>query len=290
VNLGSTVNSFADEFTACISEDGSILYLWSSGRLRQVPIIPIVDFNGDGKVDGKEVLTMAEYWGLDNSLCDIGPTPMGDGTVDIQDIIALAGYIGKEVHDPNLLVHWALDEAEGSAANDSVSGEDAFVMGNPVWQSDGGMVDGALELDGIDDCLIASIGPNPAEGPFSIVAWIKGGAPGQGIISQPAGSDWLAVDAEGKLITELNVSGQSEAALISQALIADEQWHRVGLMWDGSRRMLSVDGEEVAKDTQDGDGIYGSGLYIGVGKDYAAGTYFSGLIDDVRIYNRVVSP
>ncbi|MHC4539407.1 MAG: LamG-like jellyroll fold domain-containing protein [Planctomycetota bacterium] len=31
-------------------------------------------------------------------------------------------------------------------------------------------------------------------------------------------------------------------------------------------------------------------LYIGVGKDLAPGTYFSGLIDDVRIYNRAVRP
>jgi hypothetical protein len=34
----------------------------------------------------------------------------------------------------------------------------------------------------------------------------------------------------------------------------------------------------------------GGGLYIGVGKDYAPGTFFSGLIDDVRIYNRAVNP
>ena len=32
------------------------------------------------------------------------------------------------------------------------------------------------------------------------------------------------------------------------------------------------------------------GLYIGVGKDYAPGSFFSGLIDDVRIYNRAVKP
>ncbi|MHC4070675.1 MAG: LamG-like jellyroll fold domain-containing protein [Planctomycetota bacterium] len=32
------------------------------------------------------------------------------------------------------------------------------------------------------------------------------------------------------------------------------------------------------------------GLYIGAGQDYAAGTFFAGLIDDVRIYNRAVSP
>ncbi|MHC4582854.1 MAG: hypothetical protein ACYS14_15490 [Planctomycetota bacterium] len=34
----------------------------------------------------------------------------------------------------------------------------------------------------------------------------------------------------------------------------------------------------------------GSGLYIGVGQDYAAGTLFSGLIDDIRIYSRAVEP
>jgi hypothetical protein len=31
-------------------------------------------------------------------------------------------------------------------------------------------------------------------------------------------------------------------------------------------------------------------MYIGTGKDMAIETYFSGLIDDIRIYNRVVSP
>jgi hypothetical protein len=46
----------------------------------------------------------------------------------------------------------------------------------------------------------------------------------------------------------------------------------------------------VAEDIQDSLGFFGSGLYIGVGNDFAAGTFFSGLIDDVRIYNRVVSP
>ncbi|MHC4440009.1 MAG: LamG-like jellyroll fold domain-containing protein [Planctomycetota bacterium] len=32
------------------------------------------------------------------------------------------------------------------------------------------------------------------------------------------------------------------------------------------------------------------GLYIGTGKMMQPGTYFSGLIDDVRIYNRAVKP
>jgi hypothetical protein len=54
--------------------------------------------------------------------------------------------------------------------------------------------------------------------------------------------------------------------------------------------MLFVDDTIVAEDTQ--PALLGSdrGLYIGVGADYAPGTFFSGLIDDIRIYNRAVRP
>ena len=45
-----------------------------------------------------------------------------------------------------------------------------------------------------------------------------------------------------------------------------------------------------AEDTQDGQvGSY-SGLYIGAGKAMEFGIYWSGLIDDIRIYNRAVRP
>ena len=46
----------------------------------------------------------------------------------------------------------------------------------------------------------------------------------------------------------------------------------------------------VAQDTQDGLKGSDSDLYIGCGKAMEPGTFFSGLIDDVRIYNRVVIP
>ena len=61
-------------------------------------------------------------------------------------------------------------------------------------------------------------------------------------------------------------------------------------MWDGLYRTLCVDDAVVAEDTQDSLEEFFGGLYIGVGKDYATGTFFSGLIDDVRTYNRAVKP
>jgi hypothetical protein len=98
-------------------------------------------------------------------------------------------------------------------------------------------------------------------------------------------ANWLAVDTEGNLMTELKCTGRSAGPLLSETVITDGQWHCIGLVWDGLHRTLFVDGVAVAEDTQ--HGLVGSemGLYIGVGKDYANDTFFSGLIDDVRIYN-----
>ena len=67
-------------------------------------------------------------------------------------------------------------------------------------------------------------------------------------------------------------------------------WHRIGFVWDGSNRTLYVDSLAVAQDMQDSLEGSGGGLYIGTGKAMQPGTYFSGLIDDIRIYNRAINP
>jgi hypothetical protein len=297
VNLGPTVNSSSQDITPFISADGSTLYFCSNRPggmgghdLWHVSIEPIIDLNGDGTVDSGDMRVMVNHWGEDDPLCDIGPTPFGDGIVDVQDLIVLAEHLFEDVNDPTLLAHWALDETEGSTARDSVSGNDDLVMGGAIWQPTGGVVGGALELDGVDDHVITTIGLNPSAGPFSIFAWIKGGAPGQVVISEPMGTDWLVADAEGKLMTELTSAGRDATALLSQTVIIDGAWHRIGLVWDGSRRMLCVDGVTVAEDTQNGLEAYASGLYFGVGNDYLPSSFLSGLIDDIRIYSRAVKP
>jgi hypothetical protein len=60
-------------------------------------------------------------------------------------------------------------------------------------------------------------------------------------------------------------------------------------VWDGTNRTLCVDGIAVAEDTQPGLDGSTMDLYIGVDKNYTAGTFFSGLIDDVRIYDRALT-
>jgi carboxypeptidase T len=195
-----------------------------------------------------------------------------------------------EVNDPTLVAHWPLDETEGVVVTDSAGDDNGDALGDAIWEPDGGHVGGAIRLDGVDDYIAAGPALNPADGPFSILAWVKGGGPGQAVISEPSGVNWLMTDAEGKLMTELTSGGRSGGPLLSQAVITDDAWHRIGLVWDGANRTLYVDSVAVAQDMQNSLRSSSNGLNIGCGASYEPNSFFSGLIDDVRIYNRVVTP
>jgi len=204
------------------------------------------------------------------------------------------GYVWSfKVSEPGLLAHWRLDENEGDVAYDGTGVYDAVLNGAPTWQPTSGMVGGALELDGTHDYLSTPFILNPADEEFSVFAWIKGGAPGQVIVSQEGGADWLLADVvTGTLMTSLveRAGRFTPPPLVSQVVITDGSWHRAGFVWDGRNRTLYVDDVIVAEDTQSGLADSLEGLLIGCGKDMAAGTFWQGLIDDVRIYNRAVKP
>lgn len=247
------------------------------------------DFNGDGLVNIKDLLRIVESWGQNDPTVDIAPS-FGDGVVDALDLELLMRHWGQFIEDTTLIAHWALDEAEGAVACESVGMNNAYIIGEPVWQPEGGKVGGALAFDGVDDYALTQYGVNPADGPFSIFAWIQGGLPGQVVVSQQGTANWLTADAQGNLMTELKGTGRSAKPLLSQTVITDGHWHRIGFVWDGMYRALYVDDILVAEDTQNGLGGSDSGLNIGTGKAMEAGTFWSGLIDDVRIYSRAITP
>jgi hypothetical protein len=292
VNLGPRVNSSITDFGARISPDGRMLY-FATRHLDnwQAPILPVVDFNGDGIVDLVDLVMLIDNWGTNKTLCDIGPMPWGDGKVDAEDLKVFMEHWGQEIPDPTLVAQWKLDETEGTTAYDSAGSHDGSVHGNPIWQPEGGKTGGALRLDGVDDYVSAAFVLDPAAGPFSVFAWVKGGAPGQVILAQDKGANWLMVGApEGALTTALSVGGRTGKPLTSTAVITDGAWHRVGFVWDGTNRILYVDDVEVARDAQTTlVGTY-TGLHVGAGSTRAPGTFWSGLIDDVRIYDRAVKP
>ena len=296
VNLGPIVNGPYADVMPSLSPDGRTLYFGSRDRpesygrwdIWQAPVVPIVDFNGDGKANGKDVVVLTQHWGESDSVCDIGPYAWGDGIVDEQDLFALAEYLEKEVTDPTLVAHWALDEAGGTVAYDSAGDNHGTVLGDAVWLPDGGMVGGALALDGVDDCLVTNPVPELSAGPFSVLAWVKGGAAGEVIVSCGT-TDWLYTNpADGSLMTALSSIAGNGVPLFSDVVVTDNQWHRIALVWDGTDRILYVDGQEAARDEQVELVVPDAALIIGAGA--TANHFFSGQIDDIRIYRRAVKP
>jgi hypothetical protein len=261
----------------------------------------VADLNIDNAVNGKDFANFADTWQHEQVLL---PQDLDrNRTVDFSDLGVFADNWLKEFQEvepvePGLLARWKLDETEGFVAHDSVGDNDGFVLSaNPLWQPSDGKIDGALELDGIDDFVSVPFVLDPADGPFSVFASVRGGEPGQVVISQMdgtgTGAAWLAADpSDGTLMSALMSTGRFAGPVVSDSLITDGRWHRIGLVWDGSHRTLYVDDTEAAKDTQPQGKLISAngGLYFGAEKGREPGSFFSGLIDDVKIYSRAIVP
>ncbi len=87
VNLGPMINTPYYDISPSLSADGCTLHFahnnmngWGGNyKIYRTTISPVVDLNSDGIVDAVDMCIMVDHWGENYSLCDIGPTPFGDG-------------------------------------------------------------------------------------------------------------------------------------------------------------------------------------------------------------------
>jgi len=300
VNLGWPLNSAVDDRLPHLATEECALSFYCTGRYPEYDAVtlwqssichmPIVDLNGDGYVTHIDIGRLELCREAGECWADTAPGPFGNGVVDEEDLAMMMTYWRQEVEDPTLLAHWKLDEYEGDIAYDSVGDNHARITGDPYWLCDGGRIDGGLELDGINDLVVTDYVLNPADGPFSVLVWVQGGKPGQDIIAQMRGATWLGTDAQGALMTALKGPGGTVWPLYSDKVITDGRWHHLVLVCEGGNRILYVDEIEVARDARCPFQSSEGGLVIGAGMSSLAGAFWSGMVDDVRIYNRAVRP
>jgi len=101
-NLGPSINTGYSDWISAVSPDGRTCYIndypgprpggVGGSDLWQAPIIPIVDFNGDSKVDAADLALLSAEVGKESSVCDIGPYLWGDGMVDDKDLKVFMEY------------------------------------------------------------------------------------------------------------------------------------------------------------------------------------------------------
>jgi len=194
-------------------------------------------------------------------------------------------YFNRQVGD------WKFDEGRDLIANDaSMLGNHGTLKNGPTWIS--GYSRYALRFDGIDDYVeIPDSLSLRIPGPFTMMAWVKPEnlMPGGAIFDRQQYA--LQVDALGQGSLEFilqDKDGQRHvlSSLPNKLLIG--RWQFVAAVWDGAFMRLYNDGRQVAfanlgatvPDTSNG--------LLRIGADFA-GHYFTGAIDEARIYSYAVN-
>jgi len=211
--------------------------------------------------------------------------------------------------EADLVGYWKFDEGTGTIVNDSSGyNNTGMLIGNPSWVD--GKYGKALSFDGIDDYIVIPDSPSLRVQTFSLEAWIymdkrpyQHGTFHSGIINKlhylgGASKGYkLQFDRSTETDDHLVLSigdGNVQIKLIEYNSINDltlNRWHHVVGTYDGSTANLYIDGELKSSSSPGMYVIAHDDTPLVIGSEYHASSIvkFKGLIDDVRIYNRVLS-
>jgi hypothetical protein len=214
-----------------------------------------------------------------------------------------------------LVAYWKLNEGKGDTAANAVGGGyDAKLQFGAGWSPDvpPGTAPNtfSLLLEGNGDHLLVNKGKDLLNGlqAFTLALWVRANnvATDRGLViaCQPEGHDdffTLRYDAKGankedrvKLIKAGITTTQGKLQLESSSNVQTTQWQHLALTWrSGKALTLYVNGvrnDSGEESTKSGKITGASRLMIGMGsKDKLGEKSWAGLIDDVRLYNRVLS-
>jgi len=196
--------------------------------------------------------------------------------------------------DPNLIGGWKFDEGSGTIAYDSSgNGNDGTLEDGPT------VVDGqfgqALAFEGSRVAIPASdsLTADLFQGSFTLSAWINPKRTGgtwqqifRSMIADDTSNDTLFINNDGRLSWRGRIGGDWAGGMCetSSDVVPADQWTHVAVVGDGMSFRIYVNGalsQESAFQTTDGSNAT---YYLG-GDPTWIGESYSGIIDDVRIYN-----
>ena len=188
--------------------------------------------------------------------------------------------------DPSLIGWWKLDEVSGTIAYDSSgNGIDGEFTGDPQWVD--GVIDGALQFDGIDDGVDTGYTEDLVN--FSIAFWvISPAAPANSWGGDPVGRQFnfmMAWDREddfrGGVLA--HIGGWKSA---SYEPLEPNTWHHLAGTYDGEALKAYRDGVLITSTPASGlPRSESRTLKIGRGLS----TFFDGTVDDVQVYDRALT-
>ena len=248
--------------------------------------------SGAWTVNDTAVMQQFINWGIDRLYTD-----------SADQALLLFGEDARQGLQQGLLGHWAMNDVNGSVADEDGSPNpirNGRLQANATLTPMGkGHLGGAVTLDGTSDYVDVPFEVVPDEAPaYTVSAWINPeqftGA--RQVILESSGSSAMSIElaeGSGNLKYSVQTTGQSVVAESNIAPAADE-WHHVAVTYDangstqlflnGGQVTTFVDGPALAT----GSLTDTDGLHVGANQS-ADGHFFHGAIDDVAVWNRVLS-
>jgi hypothetical protein len=179
------------------------------------------------------------------------------------------------------LAHWKLDEDNGTTAIDSEGGHDGTLVNDPVWVN--AQMGGGLAFDGNDGHVRVGHSSDFELTDGTITMWIKA--------VDVAGEQYLffkdGADKTYLLIKSGEIAYETNGDTITAPVTAND-WTHVAITFGTDGMSLYLQGSLVASSTKT-DGMADNNGDLFIGSDSLAGKAFAGTLDEVRIYDRILS-
>jgi len=209
-------------------------------------------------------------------------------------VFIYANAAGADFVTDGLVSHWSFDEVSGKTVGDAVGGHDGTLVGNVTKAQ--GKFGGALKFDGVDTRVEI---PDPAIynfcANFTWSAWIKTEVDGT-IVAETDGTDAQGPKTFFIRNGTLFFDTGWVAAAGANKQVNDGQWHYVAVTveFNGADTIqFYVDGEPDAQGSMNVNQFPQAEFPLWIGFDGRAdpGEFpaFVGIIDEVSVYNRVLS-
>jgi len=194
---------------------------------------------------------------------------------------------------PELVGWWTFDEGAGTTAFDaSGNGNDGILNGDPEWVE--GIYGGAIAFDGDGDFVDCGADDSLViRDEITVACWIKVAAftrTWEAIIAMGDDSYRMSRGPGTGDSIHFGCNGPSGGNLDATTVVTTDTWRHVVLVYDGVNKYVYIDGVEDARVASTGQ-INISSYNLHIGQNSQQGNRFlEGLVDEVRIYNRALTP
>ena len=198
--------------------------------------------------------------------------------------------------EDGLINDWAFDESSGTIALDSVGANSGLLQNFNFDPSSGwtsGVDGNALNFDGIDDYVALDSTAIALTNNFTVTAWLCPKNPAAAGAFLSLRCSYLASGlrffvTQNSLMMQGETTDGWEYTQFADGLVTSNTWQHVAIVYDKSVMTVYLDGVEQSSTNWGGDFVMDSKWPSKIGTE--GGYYFNGAIDDMRVYNRTLSP